>query len=576
MDESKVPKKIQNILNKGLDMKKHPYCVAFSMMQMMCYQGTWGNGSFRFLHCVCKMIDDGRPQGGTTMISAQRVMRGWGVCDEDLFPSDVDLEKSEFEDWKRIPNEAWENAERKRIQTSKALVESGSGLSLKNNGQELHLFTYPSNLLRGQDRQFDLLVVDSVFETVAWTTLRAYVANDQIVLEDLFVKPQFRQKAHLGSMLLHRIEQIACLEEPFSKMKHQILAPLSIPDAGPVRYNAVRAFFLANGYVWKSTDPIRRNPFEWSSFTALKDLDCSALHNDYALELASSKEHSKAIEQLKIALQLDSRNARIHTNYAIVLLEMKDYVGAEDQLRQALEIDDQDAWTYSVYGNLTRELRRNSESEKYYLRALQLKEDFPLVHNNYGNLLRRMGRASDAESHFRRALEIEELPETHYSYALLLTDLERYKEAEDHFKRALEMRKEFPEATRGYANCLSLMGRPAEAEQYHLRTFEIKDDYVNAHSDYAHFLAGLKRYNESEQHYLKAIEIAERDRAWIDAAYLCGELGAFCEKLGKLKEAEANFAKALEISKRIGNARLQELTSADLARVRETMKKKNE
>jgi hypothetical protein len=63
---------------------------------------------------------------------------------------------------------------------------------------------------------------------------------------------------------------------------------------------------------------------------------------------------------------------------------------------------------------------------------------------------------------------------------------------------------------------------------------------------------------------------------WLDAGYLCGELGAFCEKLGKLKEAEAHFAKAFGISERIGHTRLQELTSTDLARVRGTMKKKNE
>ena len=32
-DESKVSKKILPILSKGLHYKRHPYCVAFSMMQ---------------------------------------------------------------------------------------------------------------------------------------------------------------------------------------------------------------------------------------------------------------------------------------------------------------------------------------------------------------------------------------------------------------------------------------------------------------------------------------------------------------------------------------------------------------
>lgn len=205
-----------------------------------------------------------------------------------------------------------------------------------------------------------------------------------------------------------------------------------------------------------------------------------------------------------------------------------------------------------------------------------LKEDSPRVHNSYGVLLWQLKRLSDAETHLKRALELEEFPETHFAYAVLLTDLERYEEAEDHYKRAKEMRKEFPEAARGYANYLNFMGRPTEAEQYYQRTLEIKDDYVNGHSSYAQFLAGLNRYSESEEHYLKAIAIAEKDAAWVDAGYLYGELGAFCEEQGKLKQAEANFAKAFEISKRIGHTRLQGLTSTDLARVREKMKEKSE
>jgi hypothetical protein len=283
MDESKVPKKILEILRRGLDMRKHPYCVAFSMMQSMCYSGTWGNGSFRFLHCVCKMIDEGTPKSGTTMLTSHRAMKGWGVCDEDLHPSDVSLSVPEFEDWNRISKEAWDDARQQRVQRNKALVNSGSGLKLKSNGKDFYLFTHAFNVLRREDKQFELLVIDSEFETVAWATLRAYVQQNQIVLEDLFVKRELRGKAHLGTKLLRRVEQIACLEEPFTRLNHVILAPISNPDAGPTRYNAVREFFLKRGYTWKNTDPIMKYAFDWSTFTAVKKLDCVAIHNDYAL-----------------------------------------------------------------------------------------------------------------------------------------------------------------------------------------------------------------------------------------------------------------------------------------------------
>ena len=224
--------------------------------------------------------------------------------------------------------------------------------------------------------------------------------------------------------LLHRIEQICCLEKPFGNLKHEILVPISIPDAGPTRYNLTRDFFVTNGYVWKNTDPIRRYPFTWSIFTAVKKVDCAQIHNDYAIELYNSKMHLEAEQQFKAALQVDPNDARIHANYGILLLEMKRYEEAARQTERALQLDERVSQTHLVYGNLMRELGRNQEAEKHYLRALELKEDFPQVHNNYGVLLRRMGRLSDAEAQFKRALEIEELPETHYGYALLLGDPE--------------------------------------------------------------------------------------------------------------------------------------------------------
>jgi hypothetical protein len=277
MDESKVPKRILEVMKKG--QGRQDCCVALSMMGMHCYHGTWGNGSMRFLHCVCKMIDDGTPIRGTTFQSAIRAMKGWGTCDEDLWPSNVDLSPAEFEDWKSIPKEAWYDAKQKRIQANKALSANFPCVVLNLDGREFRLFAHCNNASRKEDKQLELLVMDSDFETVAWATLRAYVKENQMILEDLFVKPEFR-RAHHGKRLLHRIEQTACLEQPFSELNHQILVPISIPDAGPTRYNVTRDFFMTNGYLWKSKEPIWS--YDYSIFTAVKSLDCTAIRNHHS------------------------------------------------------------------------------------------------------------------------------------------------------------------------------------------------------------------------------------------------------------------------------------------------------
>lgn len=564
-----APERIRQIIAKG--QGKQDCCVAFVEMVDGCYRGTWGNGSMRFLHCVCKMIDDGRPLIGTTSVSAHRAMKGWGTCEEELWPSNVDLSKSEFEDWKSIPGTAWEDAKQKRIRNNRVLVDSWPSQVVKVAGSDFRLFTHCYKG-RGKNRQYALTLIDSEFETVAWASLSSYVESGQIVLEDLFVKSEFRRSYH-GTRLLHRIEQICCLEEPFSQMKHEILVPISIPDAGPTRYNAARDFFITNGYVWKNTDPIRRYAFTWSTFTAVKALDCAGIHNDYALELDKEKKYAKAEEQFIAALQMSPKNAAIHANYAILLLELKRYGDSEKQLQHALSLDERRAETHSVYANLLRELGRNGDAEEHYLRGLELKEEFPQLHTNYAILLRRMGRLVDAETHFKRALEIEEFPETHFGYALLLEDLKRGEEAEVHYKRALELRQKFPEASRGYAKHLTFIGRYVEAEEYYQQALEVKDEDAEAHAGYGFLLAFLKRFDESVEQYSKAIELKEANAEWSDAACLYGEFGGLCEDRGQLNQAETSYAKAMEISTRIGNARLQLLASNDLSRVRDILGK---
>jgi hypothetical protein len=75
-------------------------------------------------------------------------MKGWGTCEEELWPSNVDLSKSEFEDWKSIPKEAWDDARRKRIQKNKALVTSAPYAILKLDAREFRLFTHSFNVSR--------------------------------------------------------------------------------------------------------------------------------------------------------------------------------------------------------------------------------------------------------------------------------------------------------------------------------------------------------------------------------------------------------------------------------------------
>ncbi len=330
-------------------MRKDPYCVAFSLMQTLCYNGTWGNGSFRFLHCVCKMIDEGTPKLGTTMMTSTRALRGWGTCDEDLFPSNLELSVSEFEDWKSIPKEAWEDAKQKRIEMNRAILVSWPIEIIYLNGRVLRLVTsYSPHLFEREDSQYGITVINDEFETVAWAQLRSYEENKQIILEDLFVKPEFR-RTHIGTQLLHRIEQISCLDLSFCELSDEILIPIPFPDAGPNRYNAVKEFFQKNGYTWMDRNPIRSSE-SYSIFTAVKMLPCKEIRED----------------------------PEAHAAYAFLLANLKRYETSEKHYKQAIEIKKkEEKWIDVAYlcgelGGLYEEKKKLKQAENCYANVLEI------------------------------------------------------------------------------------------------------------------------------------------------------------------------------------------------------------
>lgn len=258
---------IEDVIKKGQGGQS--CCVAFALMNMHRYQGIWGNGSIRFLHCICKMLDGGI-SGGTTALTGIRALKGWWTCDENLWPTDIDLSTQEFEDWQNIPKEAWQDARQKRVQRNRDLVASWPTETLNFDGRVFRLLTSCTNDILGEDKQFDLTIIDEEIDTVAWVQLRAYVKSKQITLEDLFVKSEFR-RLDIGSRLLQRIERISCLDSGFYGLSSEIIVPIPEVDIRlPDRLEVVKEFFRKNGYVWKDAESVMGR--EYSIFTAVKTL----------------------------------------------------------------------------------------------------------------------------------------------------------------------------------------------------------------------------------------------------------------------------------------------------------------
>jgi GNAT superfamily N-acetyltransferase len=210
------------------------------------------------------------------MLTGIRAEKGWWTCEEDLWVSNVDLSRSEFEDWRSIPLEAFEDAKRKRIRKNKALFNSRASMIINLGRQRYRLIANAEKQLFEKDKQIDILLVkDSDFDTVAWAQVRAYVDHGKVVLEDLFVKPEVRRMG-IGSELLRQIEYLTCFDRVFREVSEEITVPIPTVDIWlPMRHQTVKAFYARNGYKWNDTKIVPGR--EYSIFTASKKLACAQI-----------------------------------------------------------------------------------------------------------------------------------------------------------------------------------------------------------------------------------------------------------------------------------------------------------
>jgi GNAT superfamily N-acetyltransferase len=234
------------LLEKG--QGKQNCCLAFDFMVNFDSRGTWEDGSVRFLHCVCKMLDQDMPSlKGTTLLTAIRAFKGWWTCDEKILQSDITIPVATFEDWKSIPEAAWENARQNRIKRIKRRVTAAAEVFRLGN-HNLQLFYHIHRIF--EDKQFDVVILSSDFDIVGWAQIRTYTLAHRIMLEDLFVKPEFR-RCGIGSKLRQEIEDFAFSDNEFRQVGNVITVPIPRIDVCLGKYQAVKQFFEKNAYVWK-------------------------------------------------------------------------------------------------------------------------------------------------------------------------------------------------------------------------------------------------------------------------------------------------------------------------------------
>ena len=121
--------------------------------------------------------------------------------------------------------------------------------------------------------------------------------------------------------------------------------------------------------------------------------------------MAAQGKKAEAINQYRLALQLNPNHAAAHMELANLLVSQAKRDEAIGHYRKALTLDPDNAATYNNLGVALRSQGKNKEAMNHYRQALRINSDFPEAHDNLAWALKREGRLKEALHHFREAVQ---------------------------------------------------------------------------------------------------------------------------------------------------------------------------
>ena len=161
-------------------------------------------------------------------------------------------------------------------------------------------------------------------------------------------------------------------------------------------------------------------------------------HFDYGSALQKEGRLEEAVEQYKIGLQFNPKDARAHTSLAVALTGQSKFDAAVPHMETALRLEPNNPDFHLVYGTLLQRIGHNDEAALHFETAIRLKPDSVEAHYSYAAFLAGLGNNDEYISELRRVLQLR--PD--YSYAeLRLADAlfanGNLKEAEGHYLAVL-------------------------------------------------------------------------------------------------------------------------------------------
>ena len=157
----------------------------------------------------------------------------------------------------------------------------------------------------------------------------------------------------------------------------------------------------------------------------LKNVKNVKTHGVYDLNQLFIDNHINGVEMfIKMAIELEPKNAMHHYNYALFLQSQKMYDMAKNEFKIAIKLDNTNEGYRTDYGDLLFLLNDLSGSDKQYLKAIDIQPDNVHVWTNLGIIYTNKKEPKKAEKAFKKAIKMD--PKYPLSYLNLIRLYKRY------------------------------------------------------------------------------------------------------------------------------------------------------
>jgi tetratricopeptide (TPR) repeat protein len=290
--------------------------------------------------------------------------------------------------------------------------------------------------------------------------------------------------------------------------------------------------------------------------------DDSAVRTDLAIAYMRTLEVDSAMEQARLAIVLDDKNARAHHIMGKLFYMKSDYHAAVPRLERAVILEpDLDA-AYTL-GMTYLRLKQVDRAKLLFEEIQGALNNSASAHLLFGRAFEETGFSDEAEREFRKALAIDDkAPKAHFYLGYVILQhggSERLAEARQEFERELQSDLESVYSNFFLGVLAATAGDHTKAVRYLLETTRLNSEFGDAYLHLGQSQAELGD-PEAEKNLRRAIQLTSevgRNSFQIKKAHFT--LGRLLLKAGRKEDAEKELAIAKELQSKSLDSSRQEI-----------------